>query len=149
MAGGIAFAFTTEVSPGAGTKIAAIELPDSVFLQKFVLTDADGNPISTSNPLPSSDVSNGGGVEGFVTIGTTPTELKVGASALPGRISLTLLNNSETDDIFWGYDVSVSPTNGTPVFPQQFLEWSVGVGTKVFVVAAVAGVNGRCTEAAA
>lgn len=54
MAFGVSFfSFTTEVAPGAGTKVSARELPSGSFLQRVELAiGPNGDSVSTTTPLP-------------------------------------------------------------------------------------------------
>jgi hypothetical protein len=94
-----------------------------------------------------ADVLNTGtGRELAMTIGLTAQEIKAGATTLEYRKSLTLHNNS-LFTMYWGYTNGVTVSSGTPIYANQFFAWDVGDGQKVYVIAAVAGLNGRATEA--
>lgn len=87
-----------------------------------------------------------GGVQAALTVGTSPVEVRVGATPLAGRKSVTLFNNS-INTIYWGWTNSVTVSNGTPIFPQQTIAWAASDQRSVFVIAALAGNNTRITEA--
>lgn len=93
-----------------------------------------------------ADVLSQGGIEGSFTVGTTALSLKVGASILEGRKSLTLLNNSNVT-MYWGYTNAVTTSTGTPIFKNQFVTWSVADSQPVYIIAGTAGNNARITEA--
>jgi hypothetical protein len=110
-------------------------------------------PISDSNKnyfddqVASADILNNGGLQGSLTVGTSPVEVRVGASRLAGRKVVTLYNNSNSI-LYWGFTNTVSITTGTPLAKNQFIEWSVGDNTEIWIIAGSAGNNTRITEAA-
>lgn len=94
-----------------------------------------------------NEISNGGGVQSALTVGTTAVELKVGGSALANRRNCTLYNNSSSP-VYWGYTSAVTTTTGTPIAATQFMAWDVGPNTSVFVISAIASRDTRITECA-
>lgn len=92
-------------------------------------------------------VNAGTGVEGTLTVGTTPIALKVGGSALVNRRSVTMSNSSSVV-IYWGYSSSVTILTGTPIVKNQQARWSVGDGQTIYLVAVTAGNIVRITEGA-
>lgn len=58
-----------------------------------------------------------GGAYTVLTIGTTPVELKVGATALSGRIGLLIRSLSNT--IYLGFDNSVTSATGFPLLKNE------------------------------
>lgn len=107
---------------------------------------SDSNKSYFDDQVASADVLDHNGVQGALTVGTTAIEVKVGASSLEGRKVTTLLNNSNST-IYWGYTSAVTTANGTPIFKNQFVEWSAGQNLTVYVIAGSAGNNCRITEA--
>lgn len=97
--------------------------------------------------LPSVAVSNGGGTQAAITIGTTAVLINVSGTNLSNRVSLTLFNNSLLV-WYWGYTNAVTTSTGTPIQPNQVVEWLVGPSTNVYVITTLASQNGRVTEAA-
>jgi hypothetical protein len=96
--------------------------------------------------IASADILNNGGTQAALTVGTTAVEIKVGASRLEGRKTVTLYNNSNTT-IYWGYTSSVTTATGTPIFRDQFVTWEAGDSQEIWVIAGSAGNNTRITEA--
>lgn len=89
----------------------------------------------------------GTGVEGFITVGTSAIEAKVGGSPLAGRRSLTVYNGG-TALLYWGYTPGVTIASGTPIFKKQQAVWTVGPNQSVYLISSVAGNNIRVTEGA-
>ena len=85
------------------------------------------------------------GLEGSLSIGTTPVELKVGSTIKSDRTSASLFNNS-TVTIYWGYTNSVTVSTGTPIYASQFVCWEVEFDNTIFLVAATNGNDVRITE---
>lgn len=89
---------------------------------------------------------DGPGVYGNLAVTTTPTELKVGASALKDRKVVSALPIDGT--VYWGFDNSVSSSTGKPIFQHQ--DWSREAGPllQIYFVTASGTVNVRITEEA-
>lgn len=100
---------------------------------------------SANNELYIANISDNGGVQGAITVSTTPTEAKVGGSALANRKNLTAYNNGN-NEIYWGYTSGVTTSTGTPIEKKQFFSWDVGPNTSVYFVAASGSHNVRITE---
>lgn len=93
------------------------------------------------------DISNNGGVNGAITVGTTAVIARVGGSNLANRISLTIFNNGNGNQtLYWGYSSGVTTANGTPIFPGDLLSLDVGPNTTVYLIGSAAGINTRITE---
>lgn len=107
----------------------------------------DSNKAYNDDQSAVADVLNNGGIQGSLTVGTSPVEVKVGVSRLTGRKVVTIYNNSNSV-IYWGFTNSVSTSNGTPIEKKQFIELNVGDITEVWVVCDSNGNNARITEAA-
>lgn len=117
---------------------------------KIIGSSSDGTeqtPVqATANgEFLSADISNNGGTQGALTVGTSAVEAKVGASPLANRKTLTVHNNSNST-IYWGYTSGVTTANGTPLYKDQFAVWDVGPGTSVYLIAGSAGNETRVTE---
>jgi hypothetical protein len=104
----------------------------------FVNATANGD-------LQTADISNSGGVQGALNVGTSAVELKVGGSPLTNRKCATLLNNSNST-IYWGYTNGVTTSSGTPIFKNQFVVWNIGPSTRVYLIAGSATNDTRITE---
>lgn len=113
------------------------------------LIDFETNFLPTANQKIEDtvrDILNKTGDQGSLAVGVSAVEIKVGASRLAGRKSVTLYNNSN-QTVFWGYTSGVTTSSGTPIEKSQFVTWEVGEDLAVFVIAATAGNNVRITEA--
>ena len=108
----------------------------------------DSNKTYNDDQSAVADIVNSGNsLEGFITVGASPSEAKVGASRLIGRKSLTVFNNSNTT-IYWGYTNGVTTSTGTPIFKDQQVSFAVGDGQSVYLIAGSEGNNVRVTEGA-
>lgn len=85
----------------------------------------DETSISVNGDLSVSDGLHSGGIQGSLVLTTANTsyEAKVGSSRLANIKSLTIFAQSK--NIFWGYNSSVTPATGTPLFINQFIEFSL------------------------
>lgn len=92
------------------------------------------------------DILNVEGTQGALTVGTSAVAVRVGGSNLTSRKLLTLFNNSSST-IYWGYTNAVTTATGTPIFKSQFIEWEVGDGITIYVIAGSTGNDVRITEA--
>ena len=109
-------------------------------------TEAGQLIASYGEALDVTDILNDGAVYKALTVGTTAVELKVGASVLPLRRFITMQANDNS--IYWGYDSSVTTSNGTRIFKDQFIALPIGAGTTVFLIADGAGKTVRIGELA-
>jgi hypothetical protein len=100
---------------------------------------------SSNGELQVSDISNNGGTQGAITVGTSAIQAMVGVSPLANRKTLTVFNNSN-NDIYFGYTNTVTAVSGTPIFKNQFAEFSVGPLTQVWLISGATGNNVRITE---
>jgi len=94
-----------------------------------------------------ADIVNISGLEGALTVGTSAVEVKVGASKLAGRKSVTLYNNSNRI-MYWGYTSAVTVSTGTPIQVGQYFEWMVGDILELWVITDQVNKNARITESA-
>jgi hypothetical protein len=127
----------------------------------FVDTDSPDNTIISDPTTPTQRASvsiNGdvgvadglssGGVNGNLVLTTANTayEAKVGGSRLAYRKSLTI---TALDDMYWGYSNAVTTSNGTPLYKNQQIVFSVDPNDssfQVWLVASASSKNARITE---
>jgi hypothetical protein len=108
---------------------------------------SDSNQTYGNDSASVTDViNNGTGTEGALIVGLTAVEIKVGASKLADRKTVSLFNNSNST-IYWGWSSLVTIATGTPIFKNQFATWEAGQNQAIHVIAATAGNNTRVTEA--
>lgn len=89
------------------------------------ITDgADNAKVTTNQDLSVSDGLRNGGLNGTLSLVTANTayEAKVGGSRLANRKSLVIVPQ---DNMFWGYDNTVTTSNGIPVYKDQPLIFSI------------------------
>ena len=79
-----------------------------------------------------SDVLEDSYLQGVVTVSTTETQAKVGASNLEGRELLRIVNKSSVT-IYIG-PTGVTTTNGEPLLKNQVIEMPVGSGIDVYMI---------------
>ena len=75
------------------------------------------------NPNRTDVLEESGAVHGVVTVNTTPSEIKVGASRLPNRQSILVYNDGNAT-IFYGPSASVATSGvnkGHPLYKDQFV----------------------------
>ena len=127
--------------------ISDINAAQSVKIIGSNSTGAEQTPVTSSSngELNVSDISNNGGVHGSITVGTSAVQAMVGGSPLANRKTLTIFNNSSSD-IYFGYANTVTTSTGTPLFKNQFAEFSIGPNTALWLIAGGAGNNVRVTE---
>ena len=103
---------------------------------------------STANgELLIADISNNGGTQGAITVGTSAVEAKVGSTALSNRKNLTIYNNSG-NTIYWGYTSAVTTSTGSLLLRDSIAIFDVGPNTSVFLIGSNTGNNVRITESA-
>lgn len=98
---------------------------------------------STANgDLHVADGLRSGGTQGSLTLttGGTAYEAKVGVSALTNRKLLTITAN---DDMFWGYNNTVTISTGTPLKKDQQIVFSINPNDSSFAVWLVASTNNK------
>lgn len=103
--------------------------------------------VSNNNELRTADISDNGGTQAALTVGTSAVEIKVGGSALANRKFVTLYNASNAT-IYWGYTNAVTTSTGTAIFKDQERGWACGPSTSIWVIAASGSNNTRITERA-
>jgi len=89
---------------------------------------------------------NGPGVYTNLSVTTTPSEVKVGGSALSDRQVVTM--QPLDGDIYYGYDNSVSSTTGTKIYKGQYILLESTDSLPVWIVAGSGTVDVRITEVA-
>jgi hypothetical protein len=109
---------------------------------------SDSNSTYGLDQTKTADVLNDGvGVQGAITVTNTATEVKVGASPLENRKSVTVYNNGN-QTIYWGYTNAVTTSTGTPIEKKQTVEFAVGDGQSIWLIASSGSQDVRITEAA-
>lgn len=104
--------------------------------------------VSATGDAGVSDGLSSGGVHGALTLTTANTalELKVGASRLTNRKSVTAVPNALC---YWGYSNTVTTSTGTPIQNGQFYPWALDAtdaAVQIWVISATAGAIVRVTE---
>jgi hypothetical protein len=124
-----------------------IQSSQSVKLVGSSSSGAEQTFVAATNngELSIADISNNGGVNGSVSVSTSAVEAKVSGTALTNRKNLTLFNNS-SNTVYWGYSSSVSTSNGTPLFKNQYVSFSIGENTAIWLIAASGSNDIRVTE---
>ena len=106
--------------------------------------------VSTSGDVSVSDGIHSGGVNGSLSLTTANTayEAKVGGSRLSNRKTLTIM--SEDTDLYWGYSNSVTTSNGTKIYKNQFATFELDPNdssVQIWIVSASNSKTARITEA--
>lgn len=92
---------------------------------------------SSGEPIPVTGVISGSGsitsfIYGPISVTSTPSEAKVGASTYSGRKLITI---QPTDGkVWWGADASVSPATGTTIFKNQMISFDFSDTAKIYLV---------------
>ena len=87
---------------------------------------------------------DGPGVYGNITVGTSATEAKVGASKLSERSMITIQPLSEA--VYFGYDSSVTIATGTKIYKGQIYPMEAGDKLTIYLISENAGNDIRITE---
>lgn len=101
---------------------------------KAQLQDNSGNGIASNNSqLQVRDVLNTSGQYRAQSVTTSAAEALGGGTILANRkfLSITPTNGQ----VYWGFNSSVTSTNGTPIFKNQTFTLSVTDNVHVFVIA--------------
>jgi hypothetical protein len=105
--------------------------------------------VTANGELEVNDGLRGGGVYGALTLttGGTTYEAKVGGSVLTNRKSLTI---TAMDDMYWGYDSSVTTSTGTPLYKNQQIVFAIDPDGSfhIWLVASGNSKTARITESA-
>lgn len=86
---------------------------------------------NVGDQLKSDDVARTDAVYGVLSVGTSPVELKVGASALSNRKYVVI--RPQDNNVYMGFDSSVTSSNGIRLFKNEFM--MLPIGTSVYLVA--------------
>lgn len=122
-------------------------------MTKLIGSDSSGaetTPVksSTNGDLGTSDLVDTAGIYGTIVVGTSPIQVKVGASNQTSRKLVTLDNTSNTT-IYWAYNNSVSTTAfAGRIFKDQQASWAVGANVSIWVIAGSAGNSIHISEGA-
>ncbi len=108
------------------------------------VANADGSPIAGGGG--ESVTPNTSGIYSAFTVSSTPSELKVGLTALANRKALSFINFS-SQIVYIGFDSSVNSTNGFPLLPNQRINWSIGPAIPVYAMVVSGTSNTRIMEA--
>lgn len=102
--------------------------------------------VANNNNLKVQDGLSNGGVYGTLSMTTANTayEAKVGASRLSNRKSLIIIAQ---DNMFWGYNNSVTTSTGIPLYKGQQLIFSID-SDSTFQVWLVASGNNKTAKIA-
>jgi hypothetical protein len=87
---------------------------------------------------------NGPAVQGSISVGVTPVEIKVGISAATDRISITF--QPVGGDIYYGYISGVDTTTGFLVRSESVVFLEAGDTLPIYAVSASGTVNVRVAE---
>ena len=102
---------------------------------------------SVNGEVLSVDGLSSGGVYGELTLttGGTSYEAKVGGSILANRKSLIVV---ALDDMFWGYNSSVTTLTGIPIYKNQTVIFSINPNSSfsIWLVAATNTKKARIAE---
>jgi len=109
-----------------------------------VLEDVDGRK-RLSAKAKVADVIDGSGIQGALSVGTSPIEAKAGTSRLTNRRSVVV--QPTNGPIWWGWSSNVSTLTGTKIFQWQTVEFAVTDNVPVYLVAEGVGRNVRVSEA--
>ncbi len=85
-----------------------------------------------------------GGLEGTLTVTSTAALAKVGSSNLANRLLVTIFNDAP-DNVYWGYNSTVTYLTGTPIHPGECKELPVGPAN-IYLVAKSGNKSVRITE---
>lgn len=87
---------------------------------------------------------DGPAVYGNISVTTSATELKVGASALAERKVISI---QPSDGVVWyGYDSSVTTSNGTKIFKDQQVRIEASETLSVYLITDTGTVDVRIAE---
>jgi len=112
------------------------------------ITDGtDTAKVTTNQDLSVSDGLRNGGVYGTLTLttGGTAYEAKVGGSRLAQRKSLIVIPQ---DNMFWGYNSSVTTSTGIPISKDQPISWDIDPDStfQIWLVASASSKTAKIAE---
>lgn len=102
---------------------------------------------SDNNELYNADIFNNGGSFGAITVGTSATEVKVGASPLADRKIVVIYHNG-SNQLYYGLSNSVTTSNGIRIFKNQIVMITAGENTSIWLISDQSGQDVRIMEMA-
>lgn len=103
--------------------------------------------VSINNDVGVQDGLSNGGVNGALTLttGGTAYEAKVGINRLSNRKNLTI---TALDDMYWGYDNTVTTSTGSPLYKNQVIIFDIDPDStfQVWLVATANSKTARIAE---
>jgi len=120
-----------------------------IVAEPIVIADENSNllVVTSTGEAKVSDIIDNGGVHGAIIVGTSAVEAKVGGSVLADRKLLTIFHNGN-GRLYWGYDNTITTSNGTQIFKNTMFAIPAGQNTSVWLIADSAGQDVRITEGA-
>ena len=104
---------------------------------KVNLRDANGNAISETNRLPTTDVLNIGIATSEKTATSTASVVRVGAANFVGRKAIEVVNTSTVVIYIGNSTVSVSgTTRGRPIDPKSSFAIDLAANVDLYIIAA-------------
>ena len=126
------------------TTLASIDGKLNTLGQKVMTGSVPVVIASDQSEIDVSDILDGAATYANIVVGTTAVELKVGGSALANRKMITI--QVRDNQVFWGYDNSVTTGTGTRAFRNQTITLPVGPNRSVWLIGDAAGRNVRIGE---
>lgn len=130
------------------------DLDQTKASQVVSITGADSSGLETNmvassanGELQTSDISNNGGVNGAITVGTSAAEAKVGGSVYANRKNLIIIHNG-TGKLYWGTSSGVTSANGMPLIKNTMISIPAGPNSHIWLISDTAGQDIRVTELA-
>lgn len=93
-----------------------------------------------SGSLATSGVYTVNNITGTAQIGNVS-----GGANLAGR-TLLIVTNTSVDTLYWGFDSSVTTTNGQPILQNQTMSWAIADSLDIYLISAGSS-NTRIAEA--
>lgn len=121
------------------TKATYVAGTDGTNLQG-ISTDTNGN-------VNVTDRANSSGVYGSLTVGTTAVQVKVGGANLTNR-KLVVIHNNSGNTMYWGFNSSVTTSNGIVLFRDQVVSIPVGPNIDIYIISGSSAQNSRIAELA-
>lgn len=93
----------------------------------------------------NSQALDGPGLQGVISVGTTPILLKVGATVLAERKIVSI--QPEGNKVYFGYTSGVTTSTGTRVFKDQIIQLEATSSLDIYLVSDKgSGISVRITE---
>jgi hypothetical protein len=120
----------------ADTDLTEVQSAGATKIIGSTSTGLETTPVkSTANgDLGVTDIVDAGGVHAVIAVTSTPIAVKAGAANLVNRKRLLFINQG-SQTLYWGYDNTVSQSNGMPIFRNQPVSDSWGPNTTIWIVA--------------